>query len=106
MGAVRKRAQRAASSSGWRGARCWCEIRGLRRQIRANPALLPTSHQDQRKRVHRGGGHRSGDALARWFGAETSRVYRAMHENSEERQRRELLEWIASRGGRVTVRDL
>src|SRR5262249_19842329 len=49
---------------------------------------------------------RAGIELARWFGIETLRVYRQMHECDEDRQRRELLEWIAGRGGRVTARDL
>jgi hypothetical protein len=48
----------------------------------------------------------AGVELAQWFGVETRRVYRAMHETQADRQRRELLQWIAGRGGRVTPRDL
>jgi hypothetical protein len=47
-----------------------------------------------------------GIALTQWFGAETLRVYRAMTQSDEDRQKNELLAWIADRGGRVTVRDL
>ncbi len=48
----------------------------------------------------------SGIIVAEWFGEETRRVYFAMHENPVSRRRRELIEWIAGRGGRATVRDL
>ena len=48
----------------------------------------------------------SGIELARWFGAETLRVYRALAQTDEERERDELIGWIASKGGRVTVRDV
>ncbi|HEY8665647.1 MAG TPA: YfjI family protein [Tepidisphaeraceae bacterium] len=48
----------------------------------------------------------AGITLARWFGLETARVYGAMSESGEQRHRRELRQWIAERGGRVTVRDL
>ncbi|HET6203596.1 MAG TPA: YfjI family protein [Planctomycetota bacterium] len=48
----------------------------------------------------------AGVRLARWFADEAERVYVVLGESSADRDRRRLAEWIASRGGRVTVRDL
>jgi hypothetical protein len=48
----------------------------------------------------------NGVKLARWFGQETMRVYGAMAETEEDRERGELLAWISSRDGRVTAREL
>lgn len=44
--------------------------------------------------------------LARWFGREALRVYDLFAEGDSDRTAREFLEWIARRGGSVTVRDL
>jgi hypothetical protein len=49
---------------------------------------------------------KAGIELARWFAAEALRVYAVLHESQEERATRKLVEWIAERGGRVTVRQL
>lgn len=49
---------------------------------------------------------RAGTRLARWFADEVDRVYSLLDETSESAQRRRLVEWIASRGGRVTLRDV
>jgi hypothetical protein len=49
---------------------------------------------------------RAGIALARWFRYEAERVYAALAENREGRDRRRLVEWIERKGGRVSVRDL
>ncbi len=43
--------------------------------------------------------------LTRWFGREARRVYAILAESEEDRQQRELLEWIRRKGGRVTVRE-
>ena len=48
----------------------------------------------------------AGIALARWFGTETQRVYQSMHQSDEERERDALQNWIATKGGCVTIRDL
>jgi hypothetical protein len=48
----------------------------------------------------------AGIRLARWFAGEAGRVYMMLSESEEERQTRRLVEWIRSRGGRVTSRDL
>jgi len=48
----------------------------------------------------------NGVALVRWFGNEARRVYATLSESDEERESRRLLEWIESKGGAVTVRDL
>jgi hypothetical protein len=49
---------------------------------------------------------RAGITLARWFGGEDRRIYAALHESGEETERRELVELIRRRGGKITVREL
>jgi hypothetical protein len=49
---------------------------------------------------------RAGIALARWFGQEAKRVYAALAEDEEARERRLLAEWVARKGGTVTPREL
>jgi hypothetical protein len=44
--------------------------------------------------------------LARWFGAEAVRIYASMAETAEQRETRKLVEFIASHGGLVSVRDV
>jgi hypothetical protein len=48
----------------------------------------------------------AGITLARWFFAEQKRVYGILAEGVPEREQRRLVEWIAARGGTVTVREL
>jgi hypothetical protein len=48
----------------------------------------------------------AGVALAEWFGHEAKRVYSMLAESQEDREARELLNWIRQRGGQVTLRDL
>jgi len=43
--------------------------------------------------------------LARWCGAESVRIYRAFSETREEREQRQLIEFVQRRGGEVTVRE-
>lgn len=47
-----------------------------------------------------------GIRLARWFTLEARRVYAEMSVGPEERAQRDLIRWIAKRGGRATERDL
>jgi len=44
--------------------------------------------------------------LIAWFKHETRRVYGMLAESDEQRERRQLVEWIASKGGEVSARDL
>jgi hypothetical protein len=44
--------------------------------------------------------------LARWFGNEAVRIYATLRETKEQREQRKLVEFIQSRGGVVTARDL
>jgi hypothetical protein len=44
--------------------------------------------------------------LTEWFKAEARRVYGLLSETDEERDRRQLADWIAKRGGAVTAREL
>jgi len=49
---------------------------------------------------------RAGIQAAEWFGDEQDRVYALLCESSEIAERRELLEIIRGKGGRITTRDL
>src|SRR5262249_4575213 len=49
---------------------------------------------------------RAGVELARWVADEAGRVYALLRGGQEERQTRRLVEWVAERGGRATVRAL
>jgi hypothetical protein len=44
--------------------------------------------------------------LARWFGNEAVRIYASLSETAEQREQRKLVEYIQSRGGTVTVREV
>lgn len=44
--------------------------------------------------------------LVRWFSCETRRIYGLLDESTDEREVRELVEYIHRRGGQVTARDL
>lgn len=48
----------------------------------------------------------AGIALVRWFSHEARRVHAMLSESPEQAEHRQLIEWIARRGGRITVRDL
>jgi len=48
----------------------------------------------------------AGVALAEWFGHEAKRVYAMLAESQDDREARELLNWVKQRGGQVTVREL
>lgn len=49
---------------------------------------------------------RAAITLAEWFAGEAARVYTILLESSEDRDRRRLVEWITTRGGTISVRDL
>ncbi|OWY70399.1 hypothetical protein B7486_16555 [cyanobacterium TDX16] len=49
---------------------------------------------------------RAAAALVAWFGHETVRLYGLFEESDEEQADRLLIEWIESRGGEVTAREL
>jgi len=44
--------------------------------------------------------------VSEWFGNEARRVYGILAEDDDEREHRELIEWIRRRGGEITVREL
>jgi hypothetical protein len=48
----------------------------------------------------------AGVTLTRWFGAEALRVYATLAESDEEREVRQLADWISRHGGSVTVNRL
>jgi hypothetical protein len=48
----------------------------------------------------------SGVTIARWFGQEAQRVYDLLSESEEQRERRELVDLIRLKGGRITPREL
>ena len=49
---------------------------------------------------------RTGIAVARWFAREAERVYGWWNESDEKHAQRQLAEWVQSRGGAATVREL
>ena len=60
----------------------------------ANPACLDAASMT------------AGVTLSRWFAGEAARVYAMFGEDDADRRRRELADWIGSRGGRVTAREV
>jgi hypothetical protein len=44
--------------------------------------------------------------LTQWFKSEAKRVYTMLDESDAEREQRRLIEWIANRGGRTSVREV
>lgn len=48
----------------------------------------------------------AGIALARWFSEETKRIYSVLDETDEQREVRELAEYLRQRGGTISARDL
>jgi hypothetical protein len=49
---------------------------------------------------------RAGIKLAEWFADEALRVYQTIRLTREEREQRDLVEWIHAHGGRITAREL
>ena len=49
---------------------------------------------------------KAGITLAKWFKHETKRVYAMLDETDTDRDQRRLLEWIESKGGKVTIREV
>jgi hypothetical protein len=47
----------------------------------------------------------AGIAISNWFEGQARRVYQAIEETAQERDRRDTRDWIASRGGSTTERD-
>jgi hypothetical protein len=47
-----------------------------------------------------------GTTLAKWFAHEAERLYGMLAETEEDRDRRQLAEWIERKGGQITARDL
>lgn len=45
-------------------------------------------------------------AMVRWFARETARVYEVLRNGGEEKEEDQVLAWVRSQGGKVTVRDL
>ena len=48
----------------------------------------------------------AGVVLSRWFGHEARRVYAMLAETDGEREQRQLVEWITTRGGTASAREL
>lgn len=49
---------------------------------------------------------KAGIELAQWFKAEAKRVYAMLSQSDEDREQRQLVDWIRGKGGSVTVREL
>ena len=95
------------------------------RQIKGNPALDDVDHAlgrpcsaslvDNTYRDHYAAGDpdkideasiRAGIRLTEWFKNEARRVYAMLSELPDERDRRELIDWIDRKGGSVTAREV
>jgi len=72
----------------------------------ARLALAGQLARDPNARVVTGGVMEEACKLARWFGNEAARIYNELAETQEQREARELCEFIERRGGAVTVRDV
>ena len=49
---------------------------------------------------------KAGIQLAQWFKAEARRVYAQLSESEDDREQRQLIEWIERKGGSVTTREV
>jgi hypothetical protein len=48
----------------------------------------------------------AGVRLVQWFKGEARRIYSLLSESDKDRDQRRLIEWIESKGGSVTARDV
>jgi hypothetical protein len=91
----------AARDSDEREAAAWSKLTGYAARF----ALLGQVLHDKRAEKITGEIMRAACDLARWSGNEAMRVYRQFSETKEEREQRELVEFVQRRGGEVTVRE-
>ncbi len=80
----------------------WCKLSGYAARL----ALIGQPVRDPRSEIVTADTMQAACELARWFGNEAVRIYAILAETREQREMRRLVEFIESRGGSVTVRDV
>jgi hypothetical protein len=101
-----------AIASGEREEAAWAKLSGyaarqaLVGQLARNVAATDPALRDPEKPTAAEDTVLAACDLARWFGKEAERIYATLAESPEQREERKLVEFIFSRGGSVTVRDL
>jgi uncharacterized protein DUF3987 len=80
----------------------WCKLTGYAARL----ALVGELARDPNAEHVTGETTRAACTLARWFGNEAVRIYAELAETPEQRLLRRLFEFIQSRGGSVTIREV
>jgi hypothetical protein len=80
----------------------WSKLSGYAARL----ALVGQCAHDPGAELVNGEIMRAACALARWFGNAALRIYASLGETKEQRETRKLVEFIESRGGAVSVRDV
>ena len=92
----------ASVESGEHEEAAWCKLTGYAARL----ALVGQLARDPNAESVTGETMQAACNLARWCGNETVRIYATLAETQEQREQRKLVEFIESRGGAVSVRDL
>jgi len=92
----------AAIEGDERAEASWSKLSGYAARL----ALVGQLVRDSNSKLGTGEVMQSSCELAKWFGAEAIRIYATFTETPERREQRRLIEFIASRGGHVRIRDL
>jgi hypothetical protein len=92
----------ASIEAGEREEAAWSKLSGYAARL----ALVGQCVHDHGVELVSGEIMRAACALARWFGNEALRIYASLGETKEQRETRKLVEFIESRGGAVTVREV
>jgi uncharacterized protein DUF3987 len=92
----------AAVEAAEHDAAAWCKLSGYAARL----ALVGQLARDPNAKVVTGAVMQAACELARWSGNETTRIYAALAETQEQRERRELIEFVERRGGAVYEREV
>jgi hypothetical protein len=93
---------KASMEAGEREEAAWSKLSGYAARL----ALVGQLARNPNADTVTGDVMRAACDLARWFGNEAVRIYAIFGETREQREQRKLVEFIKSRGGQVTTRDL
>jgi hypothetical protein len=92
----------AAVETDEHGAAAWSKLSGYAARL----ALVGQLARDPNAEIVTGDTMKAACDLAGWFGREGERIYALIAETPEQREQRRLIEFIVSRGGSVTVREV
>ncbi|HEU5247020.1 MAG TPA: DUF3987 domain-containing protein, partial [Candidatus Udaeobacter sp.] len=92
----------ASAEAGEQEEAAWCKMTGYATRL----ALVGHLARDLDSENVTGDTMRAACDLARWSGKEAVRIYAELAETPEQRQRRELIEFIERRGGAIYEREL